>query len=106
MFQLRGEHAATSRTCPVWKREKEIVTIKYKESLSFPEARKIVNNRLSLNNMYSTVTKSNVSAPKEMKNVQTQTSDVTVQTVSQAKPESSGRKAQKPTEKPKGNTCK
>ena len=100
-----GEHAATSRTCPVWKREKEIVTIKYKESLSFPEARKIVNNRLSLNNMYSTVTKSNVSAPKEMKNVQTQTSDVTVQTVSQTKPESSGRKAQKPTEKPKVNTC-
>ena len=60
-------HAATSRTCPVWKQEKEIVTIKYKESLSFPEARKIVNNRLSLNNMYSTVTKPNVSAPKEMK---------------------------------------
>ena len=28
-----GEHVATSRTCPVWKREKEIVTIKYRESL-------------------------------------------------------------------------
>ena len=55
--------------------------------------------------MYSTVTTSNVSAPKEMKNVQTQTSDFTVQTVSQTKPESSGRKAQKPTEKPKVNTC-
>ena len=66
-----GEHVATSRTCPVWKREKKIVTIKYKESLSFPEVRKIVNNRLSLNNMYSTVTKLNVSAPKEMKNFQT-----------------------------------
>ena len=57
-----GEHVATS-----WKREKEIVTIKYKESLSFPETRKIVNIRFSLNNMYSTVAKSNVSAPKEMK---------------------------------------
>ena len=61
-----GEHVATSRTCPVWKREKEIVTIKYKESLSFPEARKIVNSGLNLNNLYSSVTNSSVSAPKEM----------------------------------------
>ena len=72
-----------NRACPVWKREKEIITIKYKESLSFPEEGKIVNNRLSLNNMYSTVTYSNLSALKEMKNVQTQTSDVTVQTARQ-----------------------
>ena len=35
-----GEHVATSRACPVWKREKEIVTIKHKEGISFPEARK------------------------------------------------------------------
>ena len=59
-----GEHVATSRACPVWKREKEIVTIKHKESLSFPEARKIVNSRHILTNMYSTVTKSTTSAPK------------------------------------------
>ena len=32
------DHPPTSRSCKVWKREKEVVTIKYKEGLSFPEA--------------------------------------------------------------------
>ena len=99
-----GEHVATSRTCPVWKREKEIVTIKYRESLSFPEARKIVNSRLNLNNLYSSVTKSSVSAPKEMKDVQTQTTDVATQTINQTKPDSSGKSAQKPAKPAKSNT--
>ena len=31
-------HSSTSRSCKVWKREKEVVTIKYREGLSFPEA--------------------------------------------------------------------
>ena len=81
-----GEHVATSRTCLLWKREKEIVTIKYRESLSFPEARKIVESRQNIINSYSTITKSNMSTPKPMKDAQTQTSDVAVQTVSQTKP--------------------
>ncbi|XP_049517339.1 uncharacterized protein LOC125943048 [Dermacentor silvarum] len=38
-----GEHAAYSRSCPSWKREKEIVTIKVKENLSFKEARRRVS---------------------------------------------------------------
>ena len=79
-----GDHMATSRTCPVWKREKEIVTVKYRESLSFPEARKIVNSRLNLTNLYSKVTKS---TRKEVKDAQTQTVDVAVQTCNQTKPE-------------------
>ena len=30
-----GEHVATSRTCPLWKREKKIVIIKYRETSRF-----------------------------------------------------------------------
>ena len=39
------DHPSNSRTCKIWKKEKEVVTIKYKEGLSFPEARKIVETR-------------------------------------------------------------
>ncbi|XP_049523873.1 uncharacterized protein LOC125945682 [Dermacentor silvarum] len=38
-----GEHAAYSRSCPSWKKEKEIVTIKVKENISFREARRRVS---------------------------------------------------------------
>ena len=35
-----GEHAAYSRACPTWKKEKDIITLKYKENISFREARR------------------------------------------------------------------
>lgn len=35
-----GGHAAYSRTCPIWKKEKEIVTLKVTENISFREARR------------------------------------------------------------------
>lgn len=35
-----GQHGAYSRSCPIWKREKEIISIKTKENISYPEARK------------------------------------------------------------------
>lgn len=34
-----GEHAAYSRLCPQWKKEKEIIALKYKENITFREAR-------------------------------------------------------------------
>lgn len=34
-----GEHPAYSRSCPTWKTEKEVITIKTKENLSYKEAR-------------------------------------------------------------------
>ena len=54
-----GEHYSTSRSCLVWKREKEIVTVKCKEGLSFPEAKKIVETRFNLTVSYANVTKNN-----------------------------------------------
>ena len=74
-----GEHYSTSRSCLVWKREKEIVTIKCKEGLSFPEAKKIVETRFNLTVSYANVTKNNSSKPVERKDAITQT-DVAVQT--------------------------
>lgn len=38
-----GDHPAYSRSCPAWKREKEIITLKVNENISYKEAR----NRLS-----------------------------------------------------------
>ena len=47
------DHPSTSHSCKIWKRGKEVVTIKYREGLSFPEARKIVQARYNLS--FSTV---------------------------------------------------
>ena len=39
-----GNHPADSRDCLVWKREKEINTLKYTNNISFPEACKIIQS--------------------------------------------------------------
>ncbi|GBN36256.1 hypothetical protein AVEN_233545-1 [Araneus ventricosus] len=41
----KGSHTSYSRFCPVWKTEKEIVAVKVKEQVSYPEARRIVKAR-------------------------------------------------------------
>ena len=56
-----GAHAADSRDCMAWKREKEINTIKYTNNISFPEARKIVQNSNKFpTKSYSEATKQNI----------------------------------------------
>ena len=42
-----GPHPVFSRNCPTWKTEKEILSVKYKRSITFFEARKIVEEQLS-----------------------------------------------------------
>lgn len=37
-----GDHAASSKNCPIWHKEKEIQKIKHTRKMSYPEARKIV----------------------------------------------------------------
>ena len=59
----QSDHPADSRNCLVWKREKEINTIKYTRNISFPEARKIVQSQNQFpTKSYSQVTKSNTEA--------------------------------------------
>ena len=73
------QHYSTSRLSKVWKREKEIITIKHRESLSFAEARKIVDARHALGASYSSVAKSSSAKTVNMKDAQTQTNDASVQ---------------------------
>ena len=49
------EHYSTSHECKVCKGEIEIITVKYREGLSFAEARKIVDARQAIGS-YSSVT--------------------------------------------------
>ena len=79
-FNCGEEHYSTSRSCKVWQREKEIITIKYRESLSFAEAWKITDTRHALGSSYSSVTKSNIAKSVTLKDAQTQTNDASVQT--------------------------
>ena len=74
-----GEHMATSRSCPVWQREKEIVSVKYREGLSFQDARKIVNSRVVLSGSYVMAAKGKQAKAPQLQDAQTQT-DVAVQT--------------------------
>ena len=39
-MNCQGDHIAISRDCPKWKIEKDIVTLKYTEKISFSDARK------------------------------------------------------------------
>ena len=41
-------HISTCKYCKIWKNEKEVVTIKFREGLSFPEARKKIEKRYNL----------------------------------------------------------
>ena len=55
-------HNATSRLCTKWVTEKEVLRVKHTQSLSFPEARKIVTNTNSpqIQTTYASATKQKV----------------------------------------------
>ena len=63
----RGDHASSSRSCPVWKKEKDIVDLKFKEDISFPEAvqriEHLYQNTSKSQSSYSAVVSSGSSAP-------------------------------------------
>ena len=42
-----GKHPTHSRECPTWHQEKNILKVKYTQNLSFPEARRLVENASS-----------------------------------------------------------
>ncbi|XP_033741768.1 uncharacterized protein LOC117328351 [Pecten maximus] len=52
-----GKHAASSRDCPTWGREREILRVKYTRSVSFPEARRIVESGDTTGPSYAQVTR-------------------------------------------------
>ena len=102
------EHYSTSGSCKVWKREKEIITIKHRESLSFAEARQIIDARHALSASYSSVAKSSSAKTVNMKDAQTQTNGASVQTKTHEKQISSPAKTSKNTtvnRKPEKTNC-
>ena len=53
----QGDHVAISRDCPQWKIEKDIVTLKYTEKISFADARKRLQHSFDPSkDSYATVT--------------------------------------------------
>ena len=68
-----GDHVSISTACDFWRKEKEIVTVKHKESFSFPEARKKIETSHVLPNSYSSVLKTKII---EVKDANTQTIDI------------------------------
>ena len=53
-----GNHPVFSRDCPTWKKEKAILKVKYEKSITFPEARKIVEEQFAApGKSYASITK-------------------------------------------------
>jgi len=66
-----GDHPANSNKCPKWLREKEICKIKTLQGISFPEARKLVDNNSQSNSItYSNIVRSD---SKKTRTIGTQT---------------------------------
>ena len=56
-MNCQGDHVAISRDCPKWKIEKDIVTLKYTEKISFADARKRLQTSFDPSkDSYATVT--------------------------------------------------
>ncbi|GBM44388.1 hypothetical protein AVEN_147394-1 [Araneus ventricosus] len=77
-FNCKGNHASYSKTCPKWKLEKEIQSIKVTRNISIQEARKIVHDRTpKTNHSYSAALKTikNPDTPLEPIQTPTDTTD-------------------------------
>ena len=68
-------HPAFSNKCPIWGKEKEVTRVKFTNNISYPEARKLVENIPT--QTYSTIVKS---SSKVMRDASTQTCDASTQT--------------------------
>ena len=74
-----GSHPAYSKSCPLWVKEKEVQKVKATQNISFPEARKIVDAKLSSGPTYASKT-ATTDTKTMTKSVGTQTNDASCQT--------------------------
>ncbi|GBL73035.1 hypothetical protein AVEN_128198-1 [Araneus ventricosus] len=86
-INCKSDHPAYSKTCPLWKIEKEIQTVKIKQNLSFKEARKIVMDRTPrVGVSYSTITKGLMVSSSTQTSPETQSQEkINIPTPSQTK---------------------
>ena len=68
----KGAHAAYSKVCPHWLKEKQVIKIKTEKNITFPEARKLVESN-SQTPTYASKAAAATPAPKVTTSVQTQT---------------------------------
>ncbi|KAM7307350.1 hypothetical protein ISCGN_010986 [Ixodes scapularis] len=94
-------HAAYSRSCKKWEEEKEVIILKVKENISFPEARK----RLSFlqKGSFATVTRTGGVSPKTSVGTQVCPKDLAVPPTPPAPPRSAPRP--RLSLEPKGSRC-
>ncbi|GBO21233.1 hypothetical protein AVEN_129476-1 [Araneus ventricosus] len=65
----KGEHTSFSRNCFAWKQEKEIISTKIKQQISYQEARKLVKSQTPTpGHSYVSVAKKSFSEPSVQKN--------------------------------------
>ncbi|KAF8771390.1 hypothetical protein HNY73_018816 [Argiope bruennichi] len=85
VFNCNGSHPAYSKSCPKWKIEKEIQTIKISRNISFAEARQIVEKRTPKENLpYSTALKRTTCSSMQTEPIEIQENSCPSQTI--AKP--------------------
>ena len=70
-INCKGDHAASSRDCPMWKQEKEIQAIKVKNNIPYFEAKKLLTLRTPQNGTYAAKL---ISSAKKTCTISTQTS--------------------------------
>ena len=73
-INCNGEHSASSRECPQWKKQVDINRIKYTQNISFPEAAKIAEGRTNTAKSYAQATKIGNTQKPMTKSVSVQTS--------------------------------
>lgn len=71
-----GDHPAYSRSCPSWKREKEIITLTVKEKISFVEARKRLSHLF--HKSYAEVTRKGAASQRPQESTVSAQSDAVV----------------------------
>ncbi|GBN60462.1 hypothetical protein AVEN_176756-1 [Araneus ventricosus] len=69
-YNCNGEHPAFSRSCPRYKLEKEIQTVKITKNISFQEARKIVTDRTPKPGLLYSSALNSVVSPSDPSNLQ------------------------------------
>ena len=68
-----GNHVSFSKQCPKWQLEKQVLTIKHTQNITFQEARKAAEAKLQTSNTYASIIKSTQSRTIELTDAQTQT---------------------------------
>ena len=51
------DHSSYTRSCSVWKKEKEILIIKHTRNIPYPEAQKIVESYIKKQNLFPNLPK-------------------------------------------------